>query len=230
MGRFIKPAGMRRVGDKLVPEVDAKIGIPDLRAMMIDGRAVMRVGGLILGAAADVAGKYVAPAGLTTDPAAATNLRGAAGSSVKGDQGNPAWTPMLAIESDGAGRFLKVTDWGGGVGEKPGIGYVGAAGITTKSNAPNLNAAKKFGIFSAVSLASGIATISFGTLFADLAAPPSIGFWAVPATAVGGVKCTLVAGTLTKTGAQIKVEAPGLLTQILATLAGATVFVLASEQ
>lgn len=228
MGRLIKPAGVNRQGNKLIPQIDDAVAIPDLAVSMTAGRAVIRVDGLIMGDADTVAGKYIAPDGLTVDPAQATDIRGAGGG--KGDTGNPAWTPMLAIESDGAARYLKVTDWAGGVGTKPAVGYVGASGITTKANAPNLNAAKKFAIYSAVSNASGIATINFGTTFADAAAAPSIGHWGVPATAVGGVKTAPVAGTLSKTGVQIKVEAPGLLGSVLALLVGATVFVIAIEQ
>lgn len=230
MGRIIKPDGVKRVGDRLVAEVEDTVAIPDLRVMMNNGRAVMRIDGAILGEPDDVAGKYVAPGGLTPDPAAATNIRGLAGESIKGDAGNPAWTPVLAIETDGTARYLKVTDWVGGSGTKPGTGYVGTAGITTKANAPNLNAAKKFGVFSGVSNAQGIATISFGTTFAESTAAPTIGHWGIPATAVGGTKTSVVTNTLSKTGVQIKAEAPGLLGSALNLLVGATVFVIATEQ
>jgi hypothetical protein len=219
---------VRRVAGKLIPEIDDTVAIPQLNVLMSGVRAVMQVGGVIMGDAADVAGKYIAPGGLTADPATATNIRGVGGS--QGNAGAPAWTPMLAIESDGVARYLKVTDWTGGAGTKPDIGYIGASGITIKANAPNLNAAKRFGIFSAQSNASGIATVSFGTLFADATAAPAIGFWGVPATAVGGVKVTQVATTLAKTGVQIKVEAPNILSAVLGVLVGATVFVIAIEQ
>ena len=230
MGRFLRPPAVIRQGNKLIPETDDIVAIPQLNVLMSGMRAVMQVGGVIMGDADDVAGKFIAPGGLTADPASATNIRGVAGESVKGDAGNPAWTPMLAIESDGTARYLKVTDWTGGVGTKPSTGYIGATGIVTKANAPNLNAAKRFGIFSAVSNAQGIATIGFGTTFADAAAPPTIGYFGVPATAVGGVKTSPVAGTLTKTGVQIKAEAPSLLGTVLTILVGATVFIFAAEQ
>jgi hypothetical protein len=76
----------------------------------------------------------------------------------------------------------------------------------------------------------GIAAITFGTMFDSAAVAPSIGFWAIPSTAVGGVKATQVAGTLSKAGVQIKVEAPNILTAVLGLLVGATVFVIAIEQ
>jgi len=230
MGRFLSPLVVRRVGQRLVPEFDQPVAIPDLAVTMTNGRAVLRVDGVMVGDPGTVTGKYVAPDGLTSDPALATDIRGAAGQNVKGDAGNPAWTPMLAIESDGAARYLKVTDWAGGVGTKPATGYVGSAGITTKANAPNLNAAKRFGIFNAMSNASGIATISFGTMFSEVTSAPNIGFWAIPATAVGALRVTQVAGTLAKTGVQIKVEAPNILSGVLNLLVGATVFVIAIEQ
>jgi hypothetical protein len=40
----------------------------------------------------------------------------------------------------------------------------------------------------------------------------------------------VLAGTLTKAGVQIKVEAPNILTAVLGLLVGATVFVIAIEQ
>lgn len=227
MGRFIKPDGVKREGNRLVAEIEDSVAIPDLRVMMSGGRAVMRIDGAILGQPEDMAGKYVAAGGLTADPAAATNIRGVAGDSVKGDA---AWTPMLAIETDGAARYLKITDWTGGVGTKPQTGYVGTTGVTTKASAPNLNAAKKFAIFSGVTGAQGIAQISFGTTFSEAAVAPSIGHWGVPATAVGGVRTSVVPNTLTKAGLQIRAEAPGLLGSVLNLLVGATVFVIAIEQ
>ncbi|MGF7152521.1 hypothetical protein [Novosphingobium gossypii] len=230
MGRFLRPPAVIRQGERLIPEFDGKVAIPDLGVLMTGGRAVIRVDGLIMGDMGSVSGMYVAPDGLTSDPSLATDIRGGPGQSVKGDAGNPAWTPMLAIETDGTARYLKVTDWAGGAGAKPATGYVGTTGITTKANAPNLNAAKKFGVFSGVSNAQGIATISFGTTFADSAAAPTIGHWGIPATAVGGTRTSVVANTLSKTGVQIKAEAPGLLGSVLNLLVGATVFVIATEQ
>lgn len=71
-----------------------------------------------------------------------------------GDNGTSAWTPMLAVEVDGTARYLKVSDWTGGSGPKPAIGYVGTTGITTKALAPNLNAAKRIESYSAVTRAT----------------------------------------------------------------------------
>lgn len=231
MGRMMKPVGVKRQGGKLIAELDDAVAIPQLNVLMSGVRAVMQIGGVIMGDADDVAGKFIAPGGLTTDPAAATNIRGLTGQTGQGgDAGAPAWTPMLAIESDGTARYLKVTDWTGGSGAKPATGYIGAGGIVTKANAPNLNVAKRFGIFSAVSNAQGVAAVSFGAAFEGAAAAPNIGHFGIPATAVGGVRTSIVAGMLSKAGVQIKVEAPSLLGTILTTLAGATVFIFAAEQ
>ncbi len=72
-----------------------------------------------------------------------------------GTNGASAWTPMLAIEVDGTARYLKIVDWTGGTGAKPATGYVGTDGATTtKSLAPNLNAAKRIESYSAVTRAT----------------------------------------------------------------------------
>lgn len=53
---------------------------------------------------------------------------------LKGDQGDPglnAWTPVMAVESDGSRRVFKVADWIGGGGTKPAVNvYIGASGYT----------------------------------------------------------------------------------------------------
>lgn len=149
-----------------------------------------------------------------------------------GTNGVNGWTPILVPEQDGVRTLLKVGDWVGGGGTKPQAGmYLSATGyVSTKAAAFNFNSAKRFAIFSAVSNAQGIAAVSFGTVFADAAAAPSIGHWGIPATAVGGVRTSVVTNTLSKTGVQIKVEAPGLLGSVLNLLVGATVFVIAIEQ
>lgn len=187
----------------------------------------------VVGGAMVTAGKlqpYVAPKG---DPGApgAPGSPGAP-STVPGPEGNDGWTPVLAGELDGVRTLIKVVDWTGGEGAKPAVGmYLGTAGyVATKAAAFNFNAAKRFGIFTGVSNTQGIAAISFGTMFDSASAAPSVGFWAIPATAVGGVKATQVAGSLSKTGVQIKVEAPNILTAALTILVGATVFVIAIEQ
>jgi len=153
-------------------------------------------------------------------------------STIPGPSGNAAWSPMLAGEADGVRTLIKVIDWFGGQGEKPAAGmYIGTTGyVTTKAAAFNFNTAKRFAIFTGITNAQGIAAISFGTMFDSSSASPSVGFWATPATAVGGVKATMVAGSLSKTGVQIKVEAPNILTAVLTLLVGATVTVIAIEQ
>jgi hypothetical protein len=153
-------------------------------------------------------------------------------STIPGPVGNAAWSPMLAGEADGVRTLIKVIDWFGGQGDKPAAGmYIGTTGyVATKAAGFNFNTAKHFTILTGITNAQGIAAISFGNIFADCAAAPSIGFWAIPAAAVGGVKATQVAGTLSKTGVQIKVEAPNILSAVLTLLVGATVFVIAIEQ
>lgn len=48
----------------------------------------------------------------------------------EGPSGDEGWTPVLAIEPDGARRVQRVVDWTGGEGEKPSVGkYVGPGGL-----------------------------------------------------------------------------------------------------
>ncbi|MCX7061336.1 MAG: hypothetical protein NTZ11_10645 [Gammaproteobacteria bacterium] len=56
--------------------------------------------------------------------------------------GASAWTPILAVVTDGARRVLQVADWSGGSGTKPTTGaYVGPTGLTTTlANAVDLRA------------------------------------------------------------------------------------------
>lgn len=142
-----------------------------------------------------------------------------------GPAGASAWTPNLAIEIDGTARYLKVVDWTGGTGPKPAVGYVGTAGITTKALAPNLNAAKHVMFFRGVTAAGGIATVSF-TGFS--AAPIVELVDAQPAILLGAVKGEIVAGTVTKSGCQVKVTTASLA-GVVSALVGATVIVLAIE-
>lgn len=45
--------------------------------------------------------------------------------------GDPGWSPVFAVVSDGTRRVLQVVDWTGGEGTKPSVGlYVGATGLT----------------------------------------------------------------------------------------------------
>lgn len=168
---------------------------------------------------------WLAAGNVGTEAQYLASLRGA---SIAGDKG---WSPILAGELDGTRTLMRVADWAGGQGTKPDAGmYIGTAGyVSSKAQAFNFNTSKRFGVFSAVSNAQGIAAVSFGSIFADSAAAPAIGHWGIPATAVGGVETSVVAGTLSKAGVSIRVRAPGLLGSALTLLVGATVFVIASE-
>jgi hypothetical protein len=147
----------------------------------------------------------------------------------EGPPGSAGWTPMPVIEEDGAARYYKIVDWVGGSGTKPATGYLGTSGVTDKAHASNLNAAKRFGIFSATTNASGVATVLFGFTPA-LAAPPSIAiFPPVPLVLGGALKAEEVAASRTATQVQIKVTQQSLLGAIT-NLLGATVAVLAIEQ
>lgn len=163
----------------------------------------------VLGASVALRGK----AGL--DPVAPDN----------GLNGASAWTPMLAIEAEGTARYLKVADWTGGSGPKPVTGYVGTTGITTKANAPNLNASKRVAFFSSVSVIGGITDIAFS----GYAAPPQVAIVsATPALLVGAVKAEIVAGSITKDGCRVKVTTASLA-GVVSALIGATVTVLTIE-
>lgn len=142
-----------------------------------------------------------------------------------GANGASAWTPMLAVEADGTARYLKVTDWTGGSGAKPAVGYVGTSGITTKANAPNLNAAKRVAFFTGVSIAGGLANVAF-TGFA--AAPLVAVVGAQPSVLLGAVKAEIVVGSVTKDGCQVKVTTASLA-GIVSALVGATATVLTIE-
>lgn len=145
-----------------------------------------------------------------------------------GKNGASAWTPMLAIEIDGTARYLRIIDWFGGTGAKPDIGYVGATGITTKAAVPNLNALKRVDIFTAQTAAvTGIAAVVFDPPFATV--PAKALPTAIPNVLAGPIRAELVAGTLTKTGCQVKVTQQALVTGLVSVLAGATVNVIAIE-
>lgn len=142
-----------------------------------------------------------------------------------GMNGSSAWTPMLAIETDGTARYLKVTDWAGGTGTKPAVGYVGATGITTKALAPNLNAAKRVMFFTGISVAGGIATVAFNGF---VTAPITAVVGAQPSVLVGAVKAEIVSGSVTKDGCQVKVTTASLA-GVVSALVGATITVLTIE-
>jgi hypothetical protein len=73
--------------------------------------------------------QYLGATGLTTNLANAIDVRG--------PQGEPGWTPVLTIASDGNRRVQKLSDWVGGGGIKPAITsgsnalYVGPDGWVT---------------------------------------------------------------------------------------------------
>ena len=223
MGRLLNTDGGFVVGGRLKPNlVDPRTMVPVLDIVMVGGRAVMKVTGIESTDEMPI-GKYLSASGLVDHPDDATNIRGEGGSS-----GLSAWTPLLSPEQDGVRTVLKVSDWVGGSGTKPGTGYLSSSGIVAaKANAFNFNTAKKFGIFSASTGANGVATVPFGAN--TFPASPAIGYWAIPTIAVGSLRVAPVAGSLSATQVQIKVEAPGLVTGLFAVLTGATVFVLAIE-
>jgi hypothetical protein len=48
-----------------------------------------------------------------------------------GSIGMNGWTPVLAMVASGTGYVLQVTNWTGGTGEKPALGYIGASGVVS---------------------------------------------------------------------------------------------------
>lgn len=156
---------------------------------------------------------------LVTDPTLDPDLRGLNG-----------WTPVLAGEADGTRTLLKVADWYGGKGEKPALGYIGAAGATSlvaKAAAFNFNAIKRVDIFSGATAAGGVAAIVFDPPFTSI--PAKALPQAVPNVLAGPVKAELVAGSMTKAGCQVKVTSAALLTGVVSALVGASVTVIAIE-
>lgn len=62
-------------------------------------------------------------------------------STVPGPQGDKGWSPLLATETDGARRVLRLVDWTGGAGTKPTVpsnNYLGSAGLTTLALATDI--------------------------------------------------------------------------------------------
>ena len=85
---------------------------------------------------------YLAATGLVANAASAIDVRGSAGATGgdgdDGDDGNDAWSPIISVESDGARRVLKITDWTGGEGSKPAVPsdpYIGASGLVANAAA-----------------------------------------------------------------------------------------------
>lgn len=148
-----------------------------------------------------------------------------------GPTGSNGWTPMFAGEADGTRTLLKVVDWSGGKGAKPALGYVGGTGATAlvnKAAAFNFNALKRVDIFTAQTAAvTGIATVVFDPPFSTV--PAKALPTAIPNVLAGPIKAELVAGSLTKTGCQVKVSQQALVGGLVTALAGATVNVIAIE-
>lgn len=176
--------------------------------------------GVLMGGATNMAVELV------SDPSADPDLAGPAGPA-----GPNGWTPIMAGELDGTRSLLKVVDWVSGKGTKPALGYVGGAGATglvaAKADAFNFNAGKRVDIFAGITVATGIATITFSPPFAAVPAK------ALPMAAnnllAGPVTAEIVAGTLSKTGCQIKVTQKALLTGLVSLVAGSAVSVIVIE-
>lgn len=61
------------------------------------------------------------------------------GSGGGGTSGHNGWTPLFAIINDGERNIVRITDWIGGGGTKPSIGYLGITGIVNNiSQATNI--------------------------------------------------------------------------------------------
>ncbi|WP_394658416.1 hypothetical protein [uncultured Novosphingobium sp.] len=148
-----------------------------------------------------------------------------------GSDGMNGWTPILAPEQDGTRTLLKVMEWMGGSGAKPMSGmYLATSGyVTAKADAFNFNASKRVRFYQAVTGTAGVATLNFAAeKFA--VAPLVIPIQATTAGINGTSRSTLVAGSLSVTQAQVKVEVQALITGALTALIGATVNALVIEQ
>lgn len=145
-----------------------------------------------------------------------------------GDPGANAWTPMYVIEEDGTARYLKISDWSGGTGNKPATGYVGVNGVGTKANASNLNALKRVMSMTSVTNASGVASFNFATLNPQFAVAPQIVVSSI-FTNVVAVLCRPKSQTVSKTTATVTVEQVGVVGGVVALAAGATVTILIIE-
>lgn len=128
----------------------------------------------------------------------------------KGDAGDDGWAPMLAIEADNDRRVLKVTDWTGGDGTKPGTGYVGASGLVQdKANGIDIRGEPGSG---AVSSVNSVGPDGSGDVDLDTDDIPegSTNKYFIPYTA--GTKNELDAGTENA----VRVYAPDVLAAWLA--------------
>ncbi len=160
---------------------------------------------------------------LVSDPSQDPDLKGN-----PGDEGPNGWTPVLVPVADGTRTAIKVADWVRSAG-KPSIGFLAAGGalVPAIADAFNFNSIKRVDMFGGTTGSGGIATIAFDPPFSAVPAKalPS----AVPNVLSGPVKAEIVAGTLTKSGCQVRVTAAALLTGVVAALTGASVNVIAIE-
>ncbi|MCC7375779.1 MAG: hypothetical protein IT581_14065 [Verrucomicrobiales bacterium] len=95
-------------------------------ALVADGeRRVYRVSDWAGGSGAKPAtGQYVGSAGLVSDIAQATDLRGTSGGG--------GWAPIMASVVDGDRVVQQIVDWVGGIGTKPAVGkFIGPSGLVT---------------------------------------------------------------------------------------------------
>ena len=72
---------------------------------------------------------YLTNNGVESTDTNAINVRGPAGTSTNGDPGNHGWSPIFTTQTEGDRVVLRITDWTGGTGDKPAIGYIGTTGI-----------------------------------------------------------------------------------------------------
>ena len=72
---------------------------------------------------------YLTSSGVAPTFENAVNVRGPAGTSSNGTDGNHGWTPTFTIEQDGTREVLRITSWTGGTGNAPAVGYLGPTGV-----------------------------------------------------------------------------------------------------
>lgn len=123
-------------------------------------RRVLEISDWVGGQGAKPGTGFVGASGVVATAAEAADVRGAAGSDgngwtgatydaatgvitftsddglefdtgdLRGVDGEDGWSPILAVVADGARQVLRVTDWAGGEGTKPGTGdYLSATGL-----------------------------------------------------------------------------------------------------
>ena len=120
--------GVSLVGDALAG-IGASGWTPVFRVVVNNARYLLRITDWVGGGGNEPASGYLAESGVVADPNDAIDFRGARGVPGIGIAGASGWTPVVAVEEDGVRRVLRVTDWTGGAGVKPAVGYLGAAGV-----------------------------------------------------------------------------------------------------